>query len=137
MGLLTGKVKQVQSAGNPWKNKHGDDMYPWEIYMEDESVGYANTKSADASKAWPVGEEVTYNVEKNDKGDKFQRVYDNPPKSSQASSSTSLVDDPTRDSIERQTALKAAVEFCKDRLELKTDDVVSCSDKFINWIQKK
>lgn len=130
----TNKVKQVQSTGNPWKNKHGDDMYPWEIEMEDGSVGHANTKSPDSSKAWPVGEEVTYNVEENDKGDKFMRIYDNPSKSA----SNGYKADPDKiDSIERQCALKAAVEFCKDRLDLKTDDVVSASDKFINWIQQK
>ncbi len=89
MPLRTNKVKQVQSAGNPWKSKYGDDMYPWEVEMEGGDVGTANTKDADPSKAWPVGGEVTYNVEETDKGNKFQRVYDNPAQGPKSGSSGS------------------------------------------------
>jgi len=130
--LKTSKIKSVQSAGNPWKNKYGDDMYPWEIAMENGDVGEANTKGADSSKAWPVGEEVSYHLETTEKGSKLTKVYDN------KGGGSSYTPDPDRqNSIERQCALKAAVQFTKDRMELTSEDTLKLSDKFCQWIQNK
>ncbi len=73
----TSTVKSVQSAGNPWKTKRGDEMHPFEIEMENGDVGVANTKSPDSTKAWPVGEEVSYHLEESERGNKLTKIYEN------------------------------------------------------------
>lgn len=128
---MKGTIKSAVATGNEYMNKP-----EYLVIFEDgkEALSFSGKFCQNE------GKEVEY-TEQTDNGGNLRVYWPKDPnydnKNSKSTSNGSSVDDRTKDSIERQVALKAAVEFCKDRLELKTDEVTRAADKFINWIQKK
>jgi hypothetical protein len=128
------KIKNIQSLGT-WEGKYGT-MYKHEIWMEDDQVLTANTKTAEAP--YKIGDEVEYNItkpanEKYSAEGKVKKYDPNAPQRSESSNGGGRFSAEDKLQIIRQSSLKASAEFYAQR-NAKEDDMLNFAERMTNWV---
>ncbi len=134
--MKTSKVLSVAPYADPqtgqqktFQSQNGV-LYSFYVTMENQDAGEYQAKTAQQD-YFVVGKEVEY---------EFDTTYPNYPKIKRAkkeysAGGKSYEADPKKlQSIERQTALKAAVEFNRDRSGKTSGDVIGDASKFYQWL---
>lgn len=119
-----------------WENKFGDTMYVFGVQFENGEAGATNTKSQSGPR-FKVGEVASYEIEPASNPKHPKKVfYVDTDYTKPEGQQTSFKSDPAKNSsIEKQTALKASVEYYKERQNASINDVVTAATVFNAWLQ--
>lgn len=132
--MKTSKVVSVTPKGDFAFN--GKTFYKFFISFENGDSGEYNSVKADQDK-FQVGTDSEYEITSNQYGNKIKPVYsqggggfsnNNYSKGSYSSGS-----DDKQKLIVKQSCLKAAVDFLKDK-QAKSTDVLKVADSFVDWV---
>lgn len=129
------KVVSVSPKGDFSFN--GKTFFKFFVSMDNGDSGEYNSVKSDQDK-FLVGEETEYELTSNQYGNKIKPVYSQGGGSSYSGggyskSNYSSKDDNRQELIVKQTALKAAVDFLKEK-QAKSTDVLKVADSFVEWV---
>lgn len=129
--MKKGKVVSVTPKGDFAFN--GKTFYKFFVSFDNGDSGEYNSVKADQDK-FQVGAESEYELTSNQYGNKIKPVYSQGGGGySGGSKSYSNKNDDRQELIVKQTALKAAVDFLKDK-QAKSTDVLKVADSFVEWV---
>lgn len=127
------KVVSVTPKGDFAFN--GKTFYKFFVSFDNGDSGEYNSVKADQDK-FQVGAETEYELTSNQYGNKIKPVYSQGGGGSYSGgsrSSYSNKSDDRQELIVKQTALKAAVDFLKEK-QAKSTDVLKVADSFVEWV---
>ena len=127
------KITNIQGAGD-WTSSHGERMYKFEYTFEDGTVLMANHKSNPSPLS--VGQVALNEFGKEYKGVKngWVKKPDQGGTSFSGRTQTKAGDPSRQQSIERQCALKAAVQLHQGA-STDIDEVLTTATAFFAWLQ--
>ena len=130
--MKTAKVVSVTPKGDFAFN--GKTFYKFFVSLDNGDSGEYNSVKADQDK-FIAGSEVEYELTSNQYGNKIKPVYNggNSGGGSYSKGNYSSGNDDKQKLIVKQTALKAAVDFLKDK-GAKSTDVLKVADAFVEWV---
>ena len=133
--MKTAKVVSVTPKGDFAFN--GKTFYKFFVSLDNGDSGEYNSVKADQDK-FVAGSEVEYELTSNQYGNKIKPVYSQGGGGSYSGSgyskgNYSSGNDDKQKLIVKQTALKAAVDFLKDK-QAKSADVLKVADAFVEWV---
>jgi hypothetical protein len=132
--MKTAKVVSVTPKGDFAFN--GKTFYKFFVSLDNGDSGEYNSVKADQDK-FVAGSEVEYELTSNQYGNKIKPVYSqgggNYGGGNYGGAKYSAKGDDRQELIVKQTALKAAVDFLKDK-DAKSTDVLKVADSFVEWV---
>lgn len=130
--MKTAKVVSVTPKGDFAFN--GKTFYKFFVSLDNGDSGEYNSVKADQDK-FIAGSEVEYELTSNQYGNKIKPVYNggNSAGGGYSKGNYSSGNDDKQKLIVKQTALKAAVDFLKDK-GAKSTDVLKVADAFVEWV---
>ena len=130
--MKTAKVVSVTPNGDFAFN--GKTFYKFFVSLDNGDSGEYNSVKADQDK-FIAGSEVEYELTSNQYGNKIKPVYNggNSAGGGYSKGNYSSGNDDKQKLIVKQTALKAAVDFLKDK-GAKSTDVLKVADAFVEWV---
>ena len=133
--MKTAKVVSVSPKGDFAYN--GKTFYKFFVTLDNGDSGEYNSVKADQDK-FTAGAEVEYEITSNQYGNKIKPVYNAGGGGGSYSGggfkpNYQKKDDGRQELIVKQTALKAAVDFLKDK-GAKSTDVLKVADSFVEWV---
>jgi hypothetical protein len=128
--MKTAKVVSVTPKGDFAYN--GKTFYKFFVSLDNGDSGEYNSVKADQDK-FIAGSEVEYELTSNQYGNKIKPVYNGASGGSGYKPNYQKKDDGRQELIVKQTALKAAVDFLKDK-GAKSSDVLKVADAFVAWV---
>lgn len=123
------KITKVTPNGS-FNGQHGT-MYKFEVHFENGDYGDANCKSVD-QKTWVVGETVTYTLAPNANSKYNGKLNKIKEPETQSNNNNSNPD--RQKSIEKQCALKCAVELFKGGVLPDAKEVTDMAEKLNEWL---
>lgn len=127
--MKSGKVVSVTPKGD--FAFQGKTFYKFFVSLDNGDSGEYNSVKPDQDK-FNVGQDVQYELISNQYGNKIKPVYAQGGNYSGGGYSKPKNDD-RQELIVKQTALKAAVDFLKDK-QAKSTDVLKVADSFVAWV---
>ena len=128
--MKTAKVVSVTPKGDFAFN--GKTFYKFFVSLDNGDSGEYNSVKADQDK-FIAGSEVEYELTSNQYGNKIKPVYNGSNSGGGYKPNYQKKDDGRQELIVKQTALKAAVDFLKDK-GAKSTDVLKVADAFVEWV---
>ena len=129
--MKQGKVVSVTPKGDFAFN--GKTFYKFFVSFDNGDSGEYNSVKADQDK-FQVGAETEYELTSNQYGNKIKPVYSQGGGGYSSGPKTySSKNDDRQERIVKQTALKAADDFLKEK-QAKSTDVLKVADSFVEWV---
>lgn len=129
---MKAKVVSVSPKGD-YQLRDGKTLYKFFVSMDNGDSGEYSSVKSDQDK-FIVGQEVEYELSSTSYGNKIKPVYQ--PATGGYSNNYKASysgNDNRQELIIKQTALKAAVDFLKDK-QAKSTDVLKVADSFVEWV---
>jgi hypothetical protein len=131
--MKKGKVVSVTPQGD-YQLRDGKTLYKFQVSFDNGDSGEYSSVKPDQSK-FVAGTEAEYEINSTQYGNRIKPVYNQGGGFSGGSSNYSSKGSDTQEMIVRQTALKAAVDFLKEK-QAKSTDVLKVADSFVEWVLK-
>ena len=131
--MKKGKVVSVAPQGD-YQLRDGRTLYKFLVSFDNGDSGEYSSVKPEQNK-FIVGQDADYEFSSTQYGNKVKPVYNQGGGYSGGGSNYSN-NDSKQDLIIRQTALKAAVDFLKDK-EAKSSDVLKVAESFVDWVNQK
>lgn len=125
---MKAKVVSVTPKGD-YQLRDGKTLYKFFVTMDNGDSGEYSSVKPDQDK-FIVGQETEYEISNTTYGMKIKPVYTQAAGGYKANYTTG---DNRQELIVKQTALKAAVDFLKDK-QAKSTDVLKVADSFVEWV---
>lgn len=133
--MKTSKVISVTPQGD-YQLKDGKTLYKFSLQFENGDSGEYSSVKPDQNK-FVVGQETEYELNATQYGNRIKPVYSQGGgySSNYSQNSYSGGSDNKQKLIVKQSCLKAAVDFLKDK-QAKSTDVLKVADSFVEWVME-